>query len=262
MVIKRKRSESELSFNSCFSSPPRPGSSAFDFGAMGSSNWSALSSRPTTPSHLHSRTFKRFRDNRPTEAEVHQRTLNLLFSAQHQPPNPCEAEHEVDTVMTTPTLPEAHGRRGVQQRSLHSFWRLPVTAPSSAHVLPSPPIVIESAAMNCEDCATGLGDDNDTTMDIDGLGSEGHSCGACGKMVCFSCSISNLGESRRCLGCAQRSELVRVKSVGMSHGLAGVRRHNKRNERNERKMNGEGYWLGMVPELSGYPLEDLVCLII
>lgn len=41
-------------------------------------------------------------------------------------------------------------------------------------------------------------------MDIDGggLGAQAHACGACGKAVCFSCSISNLGEHRRCLACA------------------------------------------------------------
>jgi hypothetical protein len=83
MVIKRKRSESELSFSSAFSSPPRPGSSPFDFGAMGASDWAVLSSRPSTPSHLHSRTMKRFRDNRPSEAEVH-RELSAHHSVQRQ----------------------------------------------------------------------------------------------------------------------------------------------------------------------------------
>jgi hypothetical protein len=41
-------------------------------------------------------------------------------------------------------------------------------------------------------------------MDVDGYGSgpDDHICGACGKAVCFSCSISNLGEHRRCLACA------------------------------------------------------------
>jgi len=73
MLIKRKRSDSELSFNPSFSSPSRPGTSAFDFGAMGPDNVRALSSRPSTPSHLHSRTMKRFRDNRPSEAEVHRK---------------------------------------------------------------------------------------------------------------------------------------------------------------------------------------------
>ncbi|KAK4452130.1 hypothetical protein QBC34DRAFT_399285 [Podospora aff. communis PSN243] len=209
MVIKRKRSESELSFSSAFSSPSRPGSNPFDFGAMGASNWGVLSSRPSTPSHLHSRTMKRFRDNRPSEAEVHQRTLNLLFSARQHHTSPCESLAQVDTTMDTPTVQETEPRREAQQRSLHSFWRLPVSTPSpAAHILLSAPIVSQSIAENCEDCGAGLGREDDTMTDVDALGCDGHSCGACGKAVCFSCSISNLGERRRCLACAQRSELV------------------------------------------------------
>lgn len=38
----------------------------------------------STPSHLNSRTRKRLRDNRPDEASVHSRTLELLFSAQQR----------------------------------------------------------------------------------------------------------------------------------------------------------------------------------
>ena len=42
-------------------------------------------------------------------------------------------------------------------------------------------------------------------MEVDGLGAEGdHACDACGKQVCFHCSVSNLGEQRRCLSCAGR----------------------------------------------------------
>ena len=58
----------------------------------------------------------------------------------------------------------------------------------------------------CEDCGAGLCDDN--MMDVDGFGSgdaaAARGCGACGKVVCFSCSVSNLGERRRCLMCAGR----------------------------------------------------------
>ena len=41
-------------------------------------------------------------------------------------------------------------------------------------------------------------------MDVDGFGfgNEDSCCGACGKTVCFSCSITNLGENKRCLACA------------------------------------------------------------
>ena len=39
----------------------------------------------------------------------------------------------------------------------------------------------------------------DVDMDID---ASDNVCGACGKAVCCSCSVSNLGEHRRCLVCA------------------------------------------------------------
>lgn len=55
-------------------------------------------------------------------------------------------------------------------------------------------------------------------MDIDGGfdgGGEGTSCGACGKPVCSHCSITNLGEQRRCLTCAGR----RVVAIGNNGGL-------------------------------------------
>lgn len=78
-LLKRKRSDSELSFSSgsTFSSPPRPGSSSFDFCTMAM----AMDGRPPafspirsrTPSHLHSRTMKRFRNNRPSDEEVHRK---------------------------------------------------------------------------------------------------------------------------------------------------------------------------------------------
>ena len=72
MVIKRKRSESELSsFSSAFSSPTRPDPQSLDTLTVGQINWGTLSSRSSTPTHLPSRTMKRFRDNRPSETEVH-----------------------------------------------------------------------------------------------------------------------------------------------------------------------------------------------
>jgi len=59
-------------------------------------------------------------------------------------------------------------------------------------------------------------------MDVDSYGAttEGHSCGACGKAVCFSCSVSNLGEQRRCLACAGRKGLVQgTRATGMESWL-------------------------------------------
>lgn len=61
------------------------------------------------------------------------------------------------------------------------------------------------APSSCEDCGAGLANGIDSEgMDVDGFTSDNTACGACGKHVCFSCSVSNLGEEKRCLQCAGR----------------------------------------------------------
>lgn len=80
-IMKRKRSESELSFSSsstgsAFNSPTRTGAAAF-----GLSNDCELTSPlrrlMAAPSHLPSRTMKRFRDDRPSQDEIHRKFLGL-----------------------------------------------------------------------------------------------------------------------------------------------------------------------------------------
>lgn len=73
--LKRKRSDSELSFSSSttLSSPPRL---LADFGSSVSmadygTPVSAMFRGRSTPLHLNSRTLKRFRNSRPSDAEVH-----------------------------------------------------------------------------------------------------------------------------------------------------------------------------------------------
>ncbi|KAK3935462.1 hypothetical protein QBC46DRAFT_397515 [Diplogelasinospora grovesii] len=217
MFLKRKRSDSELSSvsSSTFSSPPRPGGCNFDFGVMmidTSPQPRRFSpGRASTPSHLPSRTRKRFRDSRPADAEVHQRTLNLLYSAQqNKSDHHMQQQRDHGPISAMASAPQTQRSSDQQQRSLHSFWKLPNSASSSAtaSAAPSPPIAPHSTATSCEDCGAGLcGDGDDSMMDVDdyGFGAEGHSCGACGKVVCFSCSVSNLGEHRRCLACAKRT---------------------------------------------------------
>lgn len=156
--------------------------------------------------HVSSRTMKRFRDNRLSEQEVHQRTLNMLYAAQrHQTPT---QPHEATTpdqlrynvpVAAQPgpssSLPSSH------QTNLHSFWKLP-SRPLAAQAAYTPPTTMDTPT-ECEDCGQNLHDDNDVMMDVDNMsGTGGTSCGACGKHVCSHCCITNLGEQRRCLGCA------------------------------------------------------------
>ncbi|KAI1047270.1 hypothetical protein LB505_008020 [Fusarium chuoi] len=188
MAHKRKRSVSELctspSSVSSFDSPPRLGNSITNpFAIMAS-----------TPIHLHSRTMKRLRDNRPSEETIHERTLNMLYSAQSQHQH-TELPSENIQAPLEPARPESN------QQSLHRFWNI-----SSAPSAPTTNLgQTQLSPSNCDDCGASL-NSGDDGMEIDGINNEEHSCSACGKHVCFSCSVSNLGEQRRCLQCAGRND--------------------------------------------------------
>ncbi|KAH6900497.1 hypothetical protein B0T10DRAFT_555034 [Thelonectria olida] len=195
MVLKRKRSVTEMS---SASSSPSSGSS-FNSPHSVSGIINPFATIDLSPIHIHSRTLKRFRNSRPSEQEVHQRTLNMLYSAQHQ-------QH-----MEVMTAPEQHQpaqqpiRPDTNQQSLHRFWNISSTPSTSQSVISHP-----TTPSSCADCGAGFTDGSgDQMMDTDSLA---HACGACGKHVCFSCSVSNLGEQRRCLQCAGRK--VRVAGVG------------------------------------------------
>ncbi|KAF4984767.1 hypothetical protein FZEAL_128 [Fusarium zealandicum] len=190
MAHKRKRSVSELcsspSSDSSFDSPPR--------GMSNLTNPFAVMT--ATPIHLHSRTLKRFRNSRPSEDEVHNRTLNMLYSAQNQQQQDMALPDQIHVQHHT-TQPES------QQQSLHRFWNIsstPSTSTNSTSSVHQP----DTTPSSCDDCGTGLGGDSENEMEVDGFENGGHACGACGKHVCFSCSVSNLGEQRRCLQCAGR----------------------------------------------------------
>ncbi|KAK1494835.1 hypothetical protein CTAM01_08848 [Colletotrichum tamarilloi] len=172
MAHKRKRSESELV--TLFPSPARSESSIESFE-------SPISPSPiyprahATPSHLSSRTMKRFRDNRPSEEQIHQRTLNMLYSAQQHNQYPADAGHETNQSEPTP-VPAARNT----QKSLHSFWNIKSAEPRCPALAPS---VDQSALspMSCDDCGAGLGASDGAAdgMDIDDGYSYGvdHSCG-------------------------------------------------------------------------------------
>jgi len=159
-----------------------------------------------TPTHLSSRTRKRYRDNRPSEATIHQHTLSILFSAQSNPqasPTPSQAPAIVSSHVST------------RQSSLHSFWTLPARSSScesaSASGASSPTMNIYQAT-NCEDCNTSFVPIGGNEMDVDmdntyGSGSD-HACSACSKQVCDQCSVSNLGSQRQCLICAGKRRWV------------------------------------------------------
>lgn len=125
--------------------------------------------------------------------------MNLLYNAQAQhvaPSSPLSA--------TSPIAPPEQTQRPARptQRSLHSFWNInagPREVPSTSPMAEAP------SPVDCEDCGAGLGSGDGGAMDVDGYGLDGdRTCGACRKAVCSHCSVTNLGEQRRCLRCAGR----------------------------------------------------------
>ncbi|KAI1484335.1 hypothetical protein F5X96DRAFT_664797 [Biscogniauxia mediterranea] len=244
MLLKRKRSESELSFSSSSGlGSPSKHDITMDMGGL----------RIVTPAHLPSRTMKRFRDSRPSDEEVHrkflewrahhlhhssplllqsssfspnthaERTLNMLYTAQkqqqdhhhHQPTSAFTMSCPQPAAPFTRAASPAAPSQGAQA-SLHKFWNLPNPSPLSNNASPASPPVDRSiyAPTNCEDCGQGLGGvdgsaDDNAMMDVDSFDvGVDTACSGCGKHVCSHCSITNLGEQRRCLICAGRKVWV------------------------------------------------------
>lgn len=136
----------------------------------------------------------------------------MLYSAQQNPQLPAQTSEapapQPATVRNYSSLSS--------QTSLHSFWALPSrssSCSSSEAASSSPPPNLTHQSTSCEDCATTLmsanGDAMDVDMDIDMYsGSNDYGCTQCGKQVCHSCAISNLGAQRRCLNCASKRKWV------------------------------------------------------
>ncbi|KAI9749017.1 MAG: hypothetical protein M4579_007039 [Chaenotheca gracillima] len=137
--------------------------------------------REITPAHLSSRTKKRFRNGRPSEDIVYQRTVSLLYSAQKSHPGPALdtsidpnlAEHEQeedgedeedDPSSTSSTLPP-------QKTSLHTFWNLP-SRPLSQPSQTPPEISASLAPQNAPPASSpamgmGTGMPMEDAMDLD-----------------------------------------------------------------------------------------------
>lgn len=198
MIMKRKRSDSELSFcNSSMRSSPH--SNAMDIDMCMSPVY-----QESSPSHLHSRTRKRCRDNRPSESTIHRNTLSLLYSAQKQ----VHVEPIPSTAMDVDIVPPRDS--STRQTSLHKFFPGLSSQTSSTSSPPSPPPVNIRYQTKCEDCNSSLLITNEETgmdMDLDlGDTSADYGCAACNKQVCDHCSISILGAQRHCLNCAGKRQ--------------------------------------------------------
>lgn len=163
----------------------------------------------------------------------------MLYQAQQQ----SRQQHHVFSPPVTPASlpsmpPPPQAASAPTQPSLHSFWKIPtspatqpayhISSTPSARVAPSGPSVeMVNRPTTCEDCGVGLSEE-DAMMD-DGYGFETYinTCSACSKAVCFSCSVSNLGEQRRCLMCSGRDGAGADKSKkwagGMGWSSSGVK---------------------------------------
>lgn len=151
-----------------------------------------------------------------------ERTLNLLFGAQQQPQRQLPQLSDLPP-SPLPVSPNAMDTTAAdQQQSLHRFWN--ISSPPSAAPGAGSPRIVTDGPTTCQDCGAVLGGD-DGQMDIDssepdGFGFLDRACEACGKHVCFSCSVSNLGEQKRCLQCAGRK--VWVGGVGWTNAPVSV----------------------------------------
>jgi hypothetical protein len=78
-----------------------------------------------SPRHLHSRTRKRFRDDRPDEKVVYENTLRWLFNAQkhqHGPAPPVGQDEDEDEDMGSEPLPPSE-ITDPRQQTLHKFFQ-------------------------------------------------------------------------------------------------------------------------------------------
>ncbi|KAL8807352.1 MAG: hypothetical protein Q9223_007797 [Gallowayella weberi] len=160
-----------------------------------------------TSSNLHSRTKKRLRNNRPDDSEVFASTYDLLFSAArsaHLNPRPSSALHHQQLHHTAPQAP--------RQSSLHHFWTLPAPPTSNAIEAEALPPPNQFSGEKCEDCDAPLPLSlmDDVAMGDIGIDSgstwldEDRRCRECGRMVCATCAVVEVGAGRECLECRMR----------------------------------------------------------
>ncbi|KAH8693743.1 hypothetical protein BGW36DRAFT_409382 [Talaromyces proteolyticus] len=83
------------------------------------------------PQHLHSRTRKRFRDNRPDEQTVYEKTLRILYEAQKRHDSPRTDEVEEPMPLSPP--PSDPGALDPRQQTLRKFFQ-PVQASPSINI--------------------------------------------------------------------------------------------------------------------------------
>ncbi|OAA32483.1 hypothetical protein AAL_01815 [Moelleriella libera RCEF 2490] len=169
MTLKRKRSEPELCTSPSSTSSSTSGSPS---GHLLFRDVNPMAYRNMPTAHLHSRTWKRSRDNRPPEDQVHQRTLNLLYSAAQRTH---DQPLQMPEVLAQQPSHAAAVLAGKQQQSLHRFWNIrpaptaPASMPTASMMTGTAQQLVGASSTACEDCGTCLGSglDSDDPMAVD-----------------------------------------------------------------------------------------------
>ncbi|OJJ46947.1 hypothetical protein ASPZODRAFT_15636 [Penicilliopsis zonata CBS 506.65] len=110
-----------------------------------------------TPKHLHSRTRKRFRDDRPSDETIYEKTLRWLFSAQKQQQQQQQTTVDEDMDLEPLPSPEPVDPR---QQTLLKFFR--PSRPTSHHSILAP-----DSSATCSNTTSGSNSpiSQDTDMD-------------------------------------------------------------------------------------------------
>ncbi|TQS35201.1 hypothetical protein Golomagni_04386 [Golovinomyces magnicellulatus] len=178
-----------------------------------SSQYSQLDSCSPTQTVTHSlcpsRTRKRHRNSRPSDSEVFDHTLSILFSAQRNSQTLSQDfSSKANSEPPSTLLPSPHQPKN--QSFLSSYWNIssrretPCSSKDSIFsagdlLIPKQPAkLLLPMTTACEDCGKALYDNKSIPIYFDG---EEHRCRHCGKYVCDSCSISYIGTEMKCLNC-------------------------------------------------------------
>jgi len=134
----------------------------------------------------------------------------MLYNAQKHQPHDNDHHMQTEPMQVQSAVVQQPEHHQQAQPSLHSFWKLPnanITSPLFDTLPTSVATPSIDVPTDCEDCGQALHDAMDgDAMDVDDNADVG--CGSCGKHVCSHCSITNMGEQRRCLGCAGKKTWV------------------------------------------------------
>jgi hypothetical protein len=206
MQLKRKRSTDLSASTSPFSATSNTTSSILSRQSHSPSPFQSHSG-PHQTAGINSRTLKRFRDNRPSEDMIHQKTMQRLYAAQRQG----QAVQPIMSAALEEDGPQRQVGMAIGQKSLESFWRVANARPST-QTRSGTSIVVGSQGVRCQDCDAPM---KETQIDGEGdynmisstplkvtAHSGGGQCEGCEKVVCGLCSLVRV--HRVCLECAGR----------------------------------------------------------